>query len=79
MRVDVHVELGARRGEHVRKKSHSDQKRRTRDRQLRWLALALHVEELALGDQGRSYANIAQDCGVTRARISKLLGILDRL
>lgn len=76
----MHAELGAqRRGRGDGKKPHSAQKRHTRDRQLRWLALALHVEELALGGQGRPYADIARDCSVTRARISKLLGILDRL
>jgi len=43
------------------------------NRQLRWLALALHIEDLVLSGQVASYAEIAGACGVSRARVTKVL------
>ena len=73
--MEVAVELGPkRRGPRGDKKPHNKQRRHTRDRQLRWLALALHIEELVLSDQVKNYAEIGRMCGVSRARVSAAIG-----
>ena len=46
---------------------------RARDRQLRWLALAVHIEDLVLSGQVDSYVEIARQCGVSPARVSKVV------
>ena len=69
------VELGPKqRGLVAEDRDHLDHKvLRAHDQQLRWLALAIHIEDLVLSDQIKSYADIARLCGVSRARVSRIL------
>ena len=69
------VELGPKRRERraEEQRSRECQIPRSRDRQLRWLALALHIEDLVLSGQAASYAEIARICGVSRARVNQLV------
>jgi hypothetical protein len=78
VRVELAVELGPKRREILPEdQDHRDHKiHRTRDRQLRWLALAFLIEDLVLNGQVESYAEIARMCNVSRARVSRVVGLL---
>ena len=75
MRIEMTVDLvpKARRRQARKRKAQKHLIPRTRDRQLRWLALALHIEALVMSGQVKSYAEIARMCGVSRARVSIVL------
>ena len=78
MRVEIAVELGQTRREPKaeKHKSHAPQIPRVRDRQLRWLALALHIEDLVQNGKVANLAAVARMCGVSRARVSMVVGML---
>ena len=75
MRVEIAVELGQTRREPKaeKHKSHATQIPRTRARQLRWLALALHIEDLVQSGQVDSYAEVSRLCGVSRVSVTSVL------
>lgn len=78
MRVEMGVEFRSeRRAREAEAQEPSDHEiSRSRDRQLYWLALAMHIEELVLSGQVKSYAEIARMCDVSRARVSTVAGML---
>ena len=77
MRMEMIVDLGAN-----RKKQQADQtssrppgQPSSREKQLYWLALALHIEELIISGEQKSYAEVSRSCRVSRARITTLMAI----
>ena len=45
----------------------------SREKQLYWLALSLHIEDLITTGEIEYYADVANQCGISRARLSNLL------
>lgn len=77
MRVEMAVNFGPRRHGPLAAEQKPSERRipRTRDRQLRWLALALHIEDLVQSGKVKSYSGIARMCGGSKARVSRILSL----
>ena len=80
MRVKIEVDLRGR----VRRLQSSDKANRAtvrrmdrEERRLRQIALAQHIDHLIVTGQVGSLAEIARMCGVSRARVSRLIGLLN--
>jgi hypothetical protein len=78
MRVEMTVDLGAKhRGKRDSHEERRDTHRPARhDKHLRWLALGLHIETIIGSGELENYAEAARRCGVSRARICKLVAPL---
>ena len=74
MRVEMKVDLAARNRSTQPKADAPVRRRPKAEGRLRWLALALHIEELIQSSQASSLAEVARICGVSRARVSQVFG-----
>lgn len=78
LRVEFRVELGNRRVEpNPEPGAKAERQRQDRAaRRARNLALAYHIDHLIRSGQVADLAGVARMCGVSRARVSKIEGLL---
>ena len=78
MRVEISVDLKAEHGRRLYAPRQSAPMPCSRsEKQLYWLALALHIENLIIFGEMENYADIARRCGISRARLSRIVAPLD--
>jgi len=77
LRVELEVDLGRRdkpASQHDKADKADNRRLDREERRLRQLALAYHIDHLIVSGQVDSLAEVARTCGVSRARVSQLIG-----
>ncbi len=78
MRIEVHVDLHRKTKKPPEPATVNGRPDKTpsREKRLRWIALALVINEMVLTGEWENYAEASRACRVSRARITKLMALL---